>query len=310
MPGTVAPRRRKISWKEGKKKCTALEVFENKIIVGWDNGQIGIYNVSDLSCAIVLNYCKSEARVTHLQSTGTEIIAAYGDGNICVWNMGKGFLVHTLSVADKIGDSVDFATCIRWRDPKLVGGTDKGKIHIWQYVNSSFTLLGHWESKNGEIVDLEFNGSYVIILPCSNLRPVSVRYFNGQHVRSLSSLAEIICMTLQENHLITVDEDGMLRIWDVRTGNCVRELQGDQYSVYDIVDSWDGVVVTRDDKGKVIIWCNQAILEGRQAALASFTDANFDAFAEGQLTLGTNFVVGTSRDGESREIIMVTDFPS
>ena len=88
--GNVTPKHREIDWKGETKECSALQVCGNKIIVGWDSGQIKIYSSDDLVCQGVLNGCMDRARVTCLQCICTEIIAGYDDGSICVWNVQTG----------------------------------------------------------------------------------------------------------------------------------------------------------------------------------------------------------------------------
>ena len=163
--GTVKPRHREINWEGDEKECTALEVCNDKIIVGWNNGQIKIYNSATLRCQTVLNYCMTVAGVTHLQSTGTEIIASYHDKNICVWNIQKEILVDTLrAVARGTGDG-GYPSFMRWRDPKLIVGTLEGRIHIWQKGISSFTLLASWDAGKRLIINVDFNQDYVIVQP-------------------------------------------------------------------------------------------------------------------------------------------------
>ena len=75
---------REINWQAEKKYSTALEVCQDKIIIGWGTGQIKIYSGADLQCKQVFNYCEDHASVTCLQCTCTELIAAYDDGKVCV----------------------------------------------------------------------------------------------------------------------------------------------------------------------------------------------------------------------------------
>ena len=93
----VIPRHGEISFADVEKHCTALEVYMNMIIVGWNDGQIKIYDSTNLNCQKVLNYRRSD--VACLQYTRTEIIAGYEDGVICVWNIQGGVVVQRLSVA-------------------------------------------------------------------------------------------------------------------------------------------------------------------------------------------------------------------
>ena len=126
LPGTVSPQNRVISWVGEKKYSCALEVFNEKIIFGWNNGQIGIYGSIDLGCQTLLKYCSTDSRVMSLHCTGTEIIAGYDDGNTCIWNMEKRTLQHTLSVANQDGRE-EYASSLGWRSPRLVVGTFRGK---------------------------------------------------------------------------------------------------------------------------------------------------------------------------------------
>ena len=195
------PRYREISWNGDDKYCTTLEVFSCKIIVGWNNGQIAIYNSVDLHCQTTLNYCRNESCVDCLQCTGTEIIAGYDDGNICVWNFEKEILLLQISARNENdGRDKSYATCMRWRDPKLVIGTSDGRIQISQYVSSSLTLLGGWNTKTYRICDVHFNKSYVILQPSDKSQPVSVHHFNGQKFRSISSPRGICRVALHENY--------------------------------------------------------------------------------------------------------------
>ena len=103
-------------------------------------------------------------------------------------------------------------------------------------------------------------------------------------------------MTLQENHLVTADEHGTLEIWDIRTENGFRGLQGEMDSVNDAIDSRDIVIMSQDYKGRVIVWSIQAVLDGTRAKLVSLTDPNFDPHIVAPVTVGTNFIVVTSWD--------------
>ena len=200
--GTVPPRHREIGWK-CEKKLEVLEVCNNKIIIGWDNGQIKIYNSADLRCQTVLNYCFRQSKVTCLQCTCTEIIAGYQDGNlISVWNIQRQFLVCKLAIAEG-----SYPTCMRWREPKLVVGTNKGVIHIWQNVSSTFTMLGSWAADKSEIFDVDFNEDYVIVEPLRESEPVIVHYFNGHQFRRLSMLTLRMTLLQETNFASKVTEN-------------------------------------------------------------------------------------------------------
>ena len=104
------PRNREISWDaiplastpcsaETIKDLTVLEVCGYKILLGWNSGEIKIYNSLDLRCETTLEYPEG---VSCLQCTCTEIIAGYGGGSICVWNIQSGLRTQKFWL-DKLG---------------------------------------------------------------------------------------------------------------------------------------------------------------------------------------------------------------
>ena len=169
------------------------------------------------------------------------------------------------------GDKVS-ASSIRWRDPKLVVATNKG-VKIWQYVSSSLTLLGSWDhTENVTVPYVNFHVSYLtlLVLHYSNYSlSVQIKFFNGETFCSISPSNPIRYVASHENHVITANEDNILRIWDITTGACLKELEGHKDSIK-AVDIYDGLIASADSQGTVIIWNTQAALEGGQAQSASF----------------------------------------
>ena len=286
---------------EGEDKCcSALEVCGDKVVVGWNNGQIGIYSATDLHCQTVLSYCENKARVTCLQCTSVEIIAGYSDGNVCVWNIKKKTLLRTLSVKNEKVQGGDYAVCMRWRAPRLVVCTMAGSLKIWQYSNTSVVLLGSWDERPMTVNHVDFNDTYVIL---ERPQTVDIRYWNGQQIRSISDLKlKVRCAALDGNHLITGGEDKVVRIWNIATGTRLKELEGHDSPVR-AVDAYGGVIATSDSNGGVIIWNMNAALEGRQVKLAVLTHERLPRVPF--LKLGENILV-TAYSGKPK--IQVTDF--
>ena len=146
----------------------------------------------------------------------------------------------------------------------MVVGTDEGRVHIWQYISPSFTLLGSWATKNDEVEDVDFIGNYIILRSADGLqsKPINVHYFSGEKCYSIPCPVETYCMALHENHLITGDDEGTLQVWDIHTGSCLTELKGEKDCIHS-VDGRNGVIASHDDQGRTIIWSTQA-----EAALA------------------------------------------
>ena len=262
--------------------------------------------------------CSASARKS-LRAMMMEVFAFGTSKQACIFRHFRAFSGALTGVQDSFSvkngpDNNEYATCMQIRDPRLVVGTDKGRVHIWQHVSSSFTLQGRWDAKLGFIRDVYFDEDYVIMLPACDSKPVKIRYFNGLLCRSISMPRTAYCMALDEKHLVIVDNDeynATLRVWNMRTRKTSTKLEGHQDFIY-YVHCHDGVIASRDCKGMVIIWSIQAALEGRQAKLASFTDSNFVLHGEhpmSHIRMGENFVVAPFWGHGFRRGIVVTHFP-
>ena len=83
-----------------------LEVCGQTILVGLSNGSIKIYSCSnDLECQTVLKYNGKESRIWGLQCTCTEIIGAYSDKKIGVWNIRSKQLAQNFPVGGRSPDN-------------------------------------------------------------------------------------------------------------------------------------------------------------------------------------------------------------
>ena len=142
--------------------------------------------------------------------------------------------------------------------------------------------------------NVDFNETYIILRSYSLrlLKSFDVYYFNGTRVRSISNPEGILCLALLDaGHVITGGCDRILRIWDIATGICLRELDGHGGTICSVDTHDDGVIVSGDRIGAVIIWSKKDALEGREVRLASFTDPNGFSVVQMRLKVGKTFLV-------------------
>ena len=75
---------------------------------------------------------------------------------------------------------------LRWRNGKLVAGTGKGRIRIWQKEGSSFNVLADWELKLDNVWSVDFDNDHVVV---SNYRSagrvLSVCTYDGHLLRTV-----------------------------------------------------------------------------------------------------------------------------
>ena len=320
----VQPRERDIIWEDYMKdtKLTVLEVCGNKIIAGFDDGQVNIYNSVDLNCEKSLPYYQQNGSVQCLQCSCTEIIAGYRDGNICSWNIQSGLQTRKMSLRTFESShlsSTRYPTCM-WREaPKLVVGTTDGKIVIFQHVNSNFTTLGAW-NVGEHLKKVYFDEKYVIVFGNS----VRVYNWNGKLVRTILSWSSQSCMmysirdmTYLEGNIIIIGAAGVetvASVMNVKTEEIVHELQGHINGSILAVDAFNNCVLTTDTTGSIILWTLEAAQNRNLQAAARFPSPECPSKSLGPnphvkvcwLRLGQTFFV---RHFSCSSKIVVTDFP-
>ena len=296
------PRYREISWIGETKKATSVEVCGNKIIIGWTNGHIKIYDAVDLQCLTVLQF---GGHPTCFQCTCTELISGHRDGNICVWNIQSGLLMQKFLMGSPADD---FPVCMRWRPPKLLVASFDGIVKLWQYTNSSFISLSVSEHRPSSYLDnvrrLEFNTDYMVCLHGSSVR---VHYLNGLLAREIVLFGTPTDIALQGDYLIIgcENEKATLSIVDIKTGIYLKGLQGHTASVT-ALDAKNNFVVSSDKKGQIILWNLAAGKDGNQAAGIIVREPTcLKSVPPRSLHLGQNLIVG--REVRSQRIV-VTDF--
>ena len=317
---SLKTRERKIVWGRENKLLTALEVYGNKIIIGWDSGQINIYNTSDLTCENTFSYSNQDSTVSCLQCNGTEIIAAYSDAVMCVWDIESGCLAQKLSLDDS-EDSEGCPTMMRVKSSKLVVVTSDDNIRVWQYVSSVFTFVGDWNLNiDAETVkQFDFDENYIFLLVSDG--GIEMFYFNGQLARNVRVFeygqAKALDVALYNSYFITGCDDRVLRIWDINTGALLKELKGHKSEVICVALTND-CIASADNSGGIILWSLEAALvdhpdtePGHMPIDASdFRSQGYTHLTSAEkmyhVCLGRNFLV---RSNGNNKRVVVTDFP-
>ena len=307
------PRHREIRWENENKWCTLLEVVGDKIITGWDKGQIKIYNKADLRCETVLPSTDGGGKVYCLQYSPAGLIAGYSDGNICFWNVDNKLLVETFSIftTEESKNDYENAHCMRWRGEKLVVGTNEGRVLIWacNEADLSFNLECEWNSKIPNIERIDLYENTLILLPASHLRLGFLYMYSlsGRRLRTISSSpGNLYAMVLQGGHVIAGGNEKVLQVWKIDTGTIVKELEGHEDYIT-AVDVHDSLIVSGDRGGDIIIWSIKAALEGKPEKICTLADEYFEGIPRWGLKLGSNFLV---RHCPESSKIVVMDFPN
>lgn len=307
-PTELRRREREIDRELKSEDLSVLEVCGNKIIIGLVTGGVEIYNSLDLQCTLTLPpYTSNETpAVKCLQCTCSELFVGYSDGNICFWNIQSGVLLQKFSVRNGIGPS--YAKRMKWRKPKLIvciqDSQSCGRVGVWQLVNSQLTLLTNWPLFD-DVKQMDFDMNHIIVLPtqASSTEELSFYYFNGQSARTSSITCRSNATKLYGNYLISGDYGATVRIWNIYSGKCVGQLQGQKGKIK-TVDAHENFILSTDCHSETIIWSLELALERKPAEVARFSSATLQDW-NAWIRLGRNVVTWLD-NGSSR--IKVVDF--
>ena len=307
-PTWKEPRVRKVCWEDGK-SLNVLQVCGSRIICGFHDGQVRVYSYPDLQCEAALWSFSSECLVTCLQCTCSEIVVGYTDRNIRIWNIQSGLLIQEFSVGASdnwSSGSGRHAVCMKWKAPKLLVGTADGRVSMWQFVNSSVLFLGERCFYNGPITSHEFDDDHVI---CMHSTMASIHDSAGSQLRTIEiqRSATARAVVFDRSSFIINGDDKKLRIWNAKTGNCLKELEGHEHGIVS-VDAKNNVILSGDKTGQIIIWSlDAASSESRPIRTLRFHAPEVAKQSNGYYVgLGEKFIV--LRQIASTEISVI-DYP-
>ena len=142
---------------------------------------------------------------------------------------------------------------------------------------------------------------------------IHVLYLNGSDVRSIKAPLYFNSAALHDGYVIRGGRDKLLRIWDIASGRCLRELKGHASHIIS-ADVHDGVIASCDLTGKVILWSFKAALEtGTEAKLLSCSNDEklYAQDSDFGVKVGPDFLATCSLGQKSRTVtVEVMDYPS
>ncbi len=159
--------------------------------------------------------------------------------------------------------SVSFSTDVRY----VASGHENGQIKIWE-IKTGELLNVLWATKVfGGIIDVEFSPDGRFIAACQDDERLRVwrfpdyreKFLEG-HERAVYSLA----FDPVTGHLVSAGVDGRVRIWDIETGETIREIKAHEKAIMSVAVTEDGrTLITGSKDNTIRIW---ELATGRRVA--------------------------------------------
>jgi Pentapeptide repeats (9 copies)/NACHT domain/WD domain, G-beta repeat len=136
----------------------------------------------------------------------------------------------------------------------IVSGSLDGKIYAWETESGSL-ILDLDAPKGIRTVLCNFDGS-LLIAAGVNKKIYVWKTSSGQLESTLiGSKGEITCISISSNQqqIVAGDFEGTVRIWNMRTGEMIKVLDGDRKSIR-AIKFYNGRIIAGTEGGLLIIW--------------------------------------------------------
>jgi len=170
------------------------------------------------------------------------VVSGSADSTINIWSTNKLKPIHTLTGHSGIINAIQF------NEVRVVSGATDARVKIWDTSSGQTT---HTMNQGGAVNCLQFNESRIVSggydreVKVWDVRSGTLSLSLQGHIQGVQRL------DLTGNRVISTDGSSM-RVYDVRTGACLKNLTGGTVTCFKPVGSRD--VVTGGSDGTVRIW--------------------------------------------------------
>ena len=153
-------------------------------------------------------------------------------------------------------------------------------------------------------MSLEIDDDHVIMLHSSM---GNIHNSAGGLLRTIEIPRHVHPVAFDGSCFIITGHDKQLRIWNAKTGKCLKQLEGHEHRIV-TVDAKNNVVLSGDEAGQIIIWkLDAALIESRPITTLCFQAPDFSKQRyDYSLKLGEKFIA-VSQAGSTE--ISVIDYP-
>ncbi|CAB3982383.1 Angio-associated migratory cell [Paramuricea clavata] len=225
------------------------------LFAGTADGEFWMWKIPDGACKTYQSH-GPKTTCSRLLKDGKRICVGYGDGSLKLWDLKAGN--HDFHVTGGYAHDQS-VTCLDINEDStvLASGSEEGVLKLTHIGNGK--VLGSMEaalSKEDGDVSIEavrFCSKQPIVATASLSGNLGIWDVTSQRLRhQCQHPAGVTQLHWEDSLVYTACLDGILRLWDARSGSCEREWHGHTAPILDMAVSRDSsVVVTSSDDATV-----------------------------------------------------------
>ncbi|MBL7647285.1 MAG: serine/threonine protein kinase [Candidatus Hydrogenedentes bacterium] len=176
------------------------------------------------------------------------LISGGQDGTVRHWDLATGACVHTWHTQD----SPVFSLAVSSNGAYAISGHESGNLAVWDIRDGR--LLKRYTQNKGPVVSMAVSHTrpYVVTTSGRNIRVWNLGRGEIIHtLRGHKTDVHGVCIDQMNRYILSASAQGTLKMWDMKTGQCIRSLQG----TAPVSLSQDGrYCLTGDEAGVLKCW--------------------------------------------------------
>ncbi|KAH7341207.1 WD40-repeat-containing domain protein [Pyrenochaeta sp. MPI-SDFR-AT-0127] len=217
----------------------------------WD-GTIKLWKISTGTCILALEGHTAAVEEITFNPDESQLASASHDRNVRIWDMKTGNCVHTLEGHEDRVYSVAFSA----HQPYVASAANDETIRIWDLTENAPHVRTIDEHTDGvHSVIFSQNGGQIISGSWDGM--VKIWGVNGQLISRIRVAYPVdnIVLSPDGNLLATAGQNKTANIWNIATGECVKDLVGrDGHYTVTIAFSHDGKLIATGSGDEARIW--------------------------------------------------------
>ena len=151
------------------------------------------------------------------------LISGGEDGTIRHWDLSTGACVHTWHTQD----SSVLSVAVSSNGSYAISGHESGNLSVWDIRDGR--LLKRFTQNKGPVVSMAVSHTrpYVVTTAGRNIRVWNLGRGEIIHtLRGHKTDVHGVCIDQMNRYILSASAQGTLKMWDLKTGQCIRSLQG------------------------------------------------------------------------------------